>query len=281
MSNLLAKTIGTNPRLELPNREWLDKKGDVIHVLSVDYENSLVTIEWSNHKKRGTRTVSIQKFLSQVKSIDAKAEPVKEDTAKPGDQFIAIWVDESRRNFGKSPNLQLSNQDWLERGMHAKTVKFNIGAGGLPPEVNWEDHCAAIAMIEDKPARALASILLWGSDTNWDWSRQFDEVVQYLADNMVERCNKDGRVAPQACRHSLLDLARLMARMVLHFELYELWDVYTVKGRLQFSGIEVNVNTYSHAWLTYQRHMTNDLFYMVVIADHCVSDYRQQLARSH
>ena len=281
MSNLLAKTFSTNPRLELPNREWLDKKGDVIHVLSVDYENSLVTIEWPNHKKRGTRTVSIQKFLSQVKSIDAKAEPVKEDTAKPGDQFIAIWVDESRRNFGKSPNLQLSNQDWLERGMHAKTVKFNIGAGGLPPEVNWEDRCAAIAMIEDKPARALASILLWGSDTNWDWSRQFDEVVQYLADNMVERCNKDGRVAPQACRHSLLELARLMARMVLHFELYELWDVYTVKGRLQFSGIEVNVNTYSHAWLTYQRHMTNDLFDMVVIADHCVSDYLQQLARSH
>lgn len=278
MSNLLAKTIGTNPRLELPNREWLDKKGDVIHVLSVDYENSLVTIEWPNHKKRGTRTVSIQKFLSQVKSIDAKAEPVKEDTAKPGDQFIAIWVDESRRNFGKSPNLQLSNQDWLERGMHAKTVKFNIGQGGLPPEVNWEDNCAAIAMIDDAPAKALASILLWGSDTNWDWSRQFDEVVQYLADNMVERCNKDGRVAPQACRHSLLELARLMARMVLHFELYELWDVYTVKGRLQFSGIEINASTYTNAWLTYQRAIANDLFDMVAKADFSISDYRQQLA---
>lgn len=259
--------------------EWLDKKGDAINVLSIDNKNGLVTIEWPNHKKRGTRTVSIQKLLSQVKPIDAKPEPVKEKS-KPG-QFTYALVDELPSNFGKSPNLQLSNQDWLERGMHAKTVKFNIGAGGLPPEVNWEDRCAAIAMIEDKPARALASILLWGSDTNWDWSRQFDEVVQYLADNMVERCNKDGRVAPQACRHSLLELARLMARMVLHFELYELWDVYTVKGRLQFSGIEVNVNTYSHAWLTYQRHMTNDLFDMVVIADHCVSDYLQQLARSH
>ena len=258
-------------------RKWLDKKGDVIHVLSVDYENSLVTIEWPNHKKRGTRTVSIQKFLSQVKSIDAKAEPVKEDTAKPGDQFIAIWVDESRRNFGKSPNLQLSNQDWLERGMHAKTVKFNIGAGGLPPEVNWEDRCAAIAMIEDKPARALASILLWGSDTNWDWSRQFDEVVQHLADNMVERCKKDGRVAPQACRHSLLELARLMARMVLHFELYELWDVYTVKGRLRFSGIEVNSSTYTNAWLTYQRQMIDKLIDMICDIDSSITDYRKQL----
>jgi len=280
MTNLLAKTFSTNPRLELPNREWLDKKGDVIHVLSVDYENSLVTIEWPNHKKRGTRTVSIQKFLSQVKSIDAKAEPVKEDTAKPGDQFIAIWVDESRRNFGKSPNLQLSNQDWLERGMHAKTVKFNIAAGGLPPEVNWEDHCAAIAMIEDKPARALASILLWGSDTNWDWSRQFDEVVQYLADNMVERCNKDGRVAPQACRHSLLELARLMARMVLHFELYELWDVYTVKGRLQFSGINMNDRTYSNYFLCYQRQILEDIINMVSNVDISVRNYRHQLRLS-
>lgn len=263
MTNLLAKTFSTNPRLELPNREWLDKKGDVIHVLSVDYENSLVTIEWPNHKKRGTRAVSIQKFLSQVKSIDAKAEPVKEDTAKPGDQFIAIWVDESRRNFGKSPNLQLSNQDWLERGMHAKTVKFNIGAGGLPPEVNWEDHCAAIAMIEDKPARALASILLWGSDTNWDWSRHFDEVAHHLAVNMVKRFKEDGSVAPQSCAHSLPELAHLMARMVLHFELYELWDIYTVKGRLKFCGININDRTYSNQFLSYQKKILNDIMVLI------------------
>lgn len=37
----------------------------------------------------------------------------------------------------------------------AKTVKFNIGAGELPPEVNWEDHCAAIAMIDDAPPKAV------------------------------------------------------------------------------------------------------------------------------
>ncbi len=257
--------------------EWLDKKGDVIHVLSVDYESGLVTIEWPNHKQRGTRTVSIQKFLSQVKSVDAKSEPVKGKT-KPG-QFTFAIIDELPNNFGKSPNLQLSNQDWLERGMHAKTVKFNIGAGGLPPEVNWEDHCAAIAMIEDKPAKALASILLWGSDTNWDWSRQFDEVVQHLADNMVKRCNKDGRVGPQACRHSLHELARLMARMVLHFELYELWDIYTVKGRLQFSGIEVKASSYTTLWVRYQRQMMDDLIDMVNTADQYVSSYRMQLNR--
>lgn len=255
--------------------KWLDKKGDVINVLLIDNEKGLVTIEWPNHKKRGTRTVSIQKFLSQVKSIDAKPEPVKEKS-KPG-QFTYALVDELHNSFGQSPNLQLSNQDWLEQGMHAKTVKFNIGQGGLPPEVNWEDHCAAIAMIEDKPAKALASILLWGSDSNWDWSRHFDEVVRYLAANMIERCNKDKRAAPQACNHSLPELARLMARMVLHFELYELWDVYTVKGRLQFCGIEVNASTYTNAWLTYQRQMTHDLFDMVSKIDCSVADYRRKL----
>ena len=261
MSNLLAKTIGTNPRLELPNREWLDKKGDVLHVLSVDYEDSLVTIEWPNHKERGTRTVSIQKFLSQVKSIDARPEPVKEKS-KPG-QFTYALVDELHNSFGQSPNLQLSNQDWLEQGMHAKTVKFNIGQGGLPPEVNWEDHCAAIAMIEDKPAKALASILLWGSDTNWDWSRHFDEVVKHLAANMIERCKKDGRAAPQACSHTLPELARLMARMVLHFELYELWDIYTVKGRLKFCGININDRTYSNQFLSYQKKILNDIMVLI------------------
>ena len=179
--------------------------------------------------------------------------------------------------FGQSPNLQLSNQDWLEQGMHAKTVKFNIGAGGLPPEVNWEDHCAAIAMIDDKPAKALASILLWGSDTNWNWSRHFNDVVQHLATNMIERCNKDKRAAPQACTHSIPELARLMARMVLHFELYELWDVYTVKGRLKFSGIDINDRTYSNHFLCYQRQILEDIINMVSNIDTSVGSYRHQL----
>lgn len=255
--------------------EWVDKKGDVVKVLSLDCEEGLITFTWPNHKKRGTRTVSIQKFLSQVKPIDSKPEEAKEKS-KPG-QFTSAWIDELPSNFGKSPNLQLSNKDWLERGMHAKTVKFNIGAGGLPPEVNWEDHCAAIAMINDGPAKALASILLWGSDTNWDWSRHFDELVLYLAAQMVERCKKDGRSAPQACTHSLPELARLMARMVLYFELYELWELYTTKGRLQFCGIEVNASTYTNAWLTYQRQMTHDLFDMIGQIDCSIGNYRRQL----
>lgn len=256
--------------------EWVDKAGEIMEVLHVDTDKGEVRFNWPNNPNRKKeRVISIDKFLryavpvDQVQEVLDKPEPAKEN---------AVWSGESKPNFGQSSNLQLSNQDWLEQGMHAKTVKFNIGQGGLPPEVNWEDHCAAIAMIDDKPAKALASILLWGSDTNWDWSPHFDDVVKHLATNMIERCNKDKRVAPQACTHSLPELARLMARMVLHFELYELWDVYTVKGRLQFSGIKINVNTYSHAWLIYQRQMLQDLFDIVIDADHYVSTYRKELS---
>ena len=266
--------------------EWVDKAGEAMEVLHVDYDKGELRFKWLNNPNRTReRVISIDKFLRyavpvvRVQEVSDKPEPAKENPAKPGQQFISVWDGESQLNFGQSPNLQLSNQDWLEQGMHAKTVNFNIGAGGLPPEVNWEDHCAAIAMIDDKPAKALASILLWGSDTNWNWSRHFDEVVQYLADNMIERCNKDKRAAPQACTHSLPELARLMARMVLHFELYELWDIYTVKGRLQFSGIEVKASSYTTLWVRYQRQIMDDLIDMVCTADQYISSYRGQLNR--
>lgn len=182
-----------------------------------------------------------------------------------------------KTRFGESPSLELTNGEWLKNGMGAKTSNLNGGHGGLSPEINWEDKAASVAMIDDIPAKSLASILVWGEDPNWDWSRHFQEVVNYLAANMIRRCQEDGRGAPQACTHSLTELACLMARMVLHFELYELWDIYTVKGRLGFSGIAVKASTYTNVWLTYQRQMTHDLFDMVGKADYCVSEYRRQL----
>ncbi len=182
-----------------------------------------------------------------------------------------------KTRFGESPSLELTNGEWLKNGMGAKTSNLNGGHGGLSPEINWEDKAASVAMIDDTPAKSLASILVWGEDPNWDWSRHFQEVVNYLAANMIRRCQEDGRGAPQACTHSLTELAWLMARMVLHFELYELWDIYTVKGRLRFSGIAVKASTYTNVWLTYQKQMTHDLFDMVGKADYCVSEYRRQL----
>ena len=252
---------------------WVDGRGRIITVESIDKEAGKIECKCDDK----CLTINIDVFTARLKPyVTNQPKPVKRNR----EAMPRVWIDELvNTKFGQSPNLQLSNQDWLEQGMHAKTVKFNIGQGGLPPEVNWEGHCAAIAMIDDKPAKALASLLLWGGDTNWDWSRQFDEVVQHLADNMIERCKTDGRKAPQACNHTLPELARLMACMVLHFELYGLWDVYTVKGRLQFSGIEVKASSYTTLWVRYQRQIIDDLIDMVSAADQYISSYRMQLNR--
>ena len=104
--------------------------------------------------------------------------------------------------------------------MHAKTVKFDIGQGGEVPQVNWEDRSAAIALIKHGPTKALASLLLWGSNEHWNWSDDFDEVVRYLTSGMLQRCDADDRQAPKGCSHSREGLAYLMSRMTLHFELY-------------------------------------------------------------
>jgi hypothetical protein len=182
-----------------------------------------------------------------------------------------------QRRFGTSPRLSLSNLDWLERGMHAKTVKFDIGQGGEAPAVTWEDRSAAIALIDSQPAKSLASLLLWGGDEKWDWAVHFNEVVDYLAKAMLQQCRIDGRQAPKGSEHSLEELAGLMARMVLHFELYDLWPLYTVEGRLLFSGITMNDRSYSNNFLCYQRLMLDGLDRLAGLIDRAVSEYRQAL----
>lgn len=182
------------------------------------------------------------------------------------------------KRFGTSPRLELSNGEWLKQGMGAKTVKFDIGQGGLPPEVNWEDKAAAIALIEDCHAKALASLLVWGDNKLWDWSESFDMVVNYLAARMIARCAEDKREAPRGGKHTLEELAKLVARMTLHFELYDLWGLYTVEGRLLFSGIKMNDRTYSNYFLCYQRLMLVDIDSLMEAINLEVDDYRKALS---
>ena len=181
------------------------------------------------------------------------------------------------KRFGTSPRLELLSCEWLKQGLGAKTVKFDIGQGGLPPEVNWEDKSAAIALIESCHAKALASLLVWGDNELWDWSESFDMVVNYLAARMIARCAEDMREAPRGGKHTLEELASLVARMTLHFELYQLWTIYTVEGRLLFSGIKMNDRTYSNHFLCYQRHMLDDLEDLMRLINKDVEDYRFNL----
>ena len=179
------------------------------------------------------------------------------------------------RRFSTSQRLELNNAEWLGHGMSAKTVRFEMGQGGLAPSVNWEDRSAAIALMKVCHVKALASILLWGGNSSWDKTECFDAVVSHLSALMVERCERDGQEAPSY--HSLEEMARLMARMTLHFELYQLWSVYTVEGQLFFSGIDMQAGTFSQSWAGYKNKMLDDLQHLTALVDVEISGYRINL----
>lgn len=180
------------------------------------------------------------------------------------------------RRFGTSERLMLSNREWLRHRMGAKTVNLNASCGGLAPSVNWEDRSAAIALIKNRRVKALASLLCWGGDLSWDWSECFNHVCEYLALQMIERCTEDKRASPKGI-YSLDELARLIARMALHFELYNLWPLYSVEGRLLFSGIDISSSTYSQKWRKYEKAMLDDLQDLTALVDIEISKYRFNL----
>lgn len=176
------------------------------------------------------------------------------------------------KRFGQHPSLQLDSMEWLELATHAKTVKFDIGQGGLPPDVTWEDRCAAVALIADLPARALATLLVWGYS-----DEQFNIVTEYLAGEMVQACRTyDGKL-PVGCIYTMPELAGKMARMTLYFTLYDLWDLYTVEGRLVFCGIDINPRTYSNQLLAYQRDIEGRLAGMVATINQKICEYKRAL----
>lgn len=177
-----------------------------------------------------------------------------------------------KKRFGQSRLLNIEALDWLESTMHAKTVKFDIGKGGGTPEVTWEDRCAAVAMIKSKPARALASLLIWGYD-----QAQFDIVAEYLAIKMAAQCRADKKAMPKGCPYSIDEMAGKMARMVLYFTLYDLWELYTVQGRLVFSGINMNDRTYSNQMLNYERLISNIIRDLAGVVNSDVNLYKSNL----
>ena len=90
--------------------EWLDKAGEVMEVLHVDYDKDELRFKWLNHPNRKKeRVISIDKFLRyavpvvRAQEVSNKPEPVKEKS-KHG-QFACAWIDELPTNFGQSPNL--------------------------------------------------------------------------------------------------------------------------------------------------------------------------------
>ena len=181
------------------------------------------------------------------------------------------------RRFGTSQRLMLTNGEWLRSGMGPKTTNLNASYGGLAPSVNWEDRSAAVALIKGRQVKALACLLVWGGDAAWDRTECFDAIVSHLSALMLERCERDGQEAPKGSCHTLEELAMLVARMTLHFELYQLWTVYTVEGQLFFSGIKMPAKAYSQSWVGYKNKMLDDLQDLAALVDADISQYRFNL----
>ena len=85
------------------------------------------------------------------------------------------------------------------------------------------------------------------------------------------------RLRNKGCPYSIDEMAGKMAQMVLYFTLYDLWELYTVQGRLVFSGINMPDKTYSNQMLPYQRLMLNIIKDLAGTVDDDVQKYKSQI----
>lgn len=174
---------------------------------------------------------------------------------------------------------KLTNIEWLGQQLRAKTANYEATTpstgGNIPP--NWEDRCAAIAALPNAETKAYACILAWGDYR--DNSEHYKVLVKHLAGYLLVALEKEVK------RRSfdLHSFCEKVVRMEL-FYILRPWarELYTLKGRLVFSGItEINPDTYSknYAYLGEMvKILIGDLEDEI---DHYIGDYRYKLNRSN
>ena len=146
---------------------------------------------------------------------------------------------------------KLSNIEWLGQYLRAKTPNYeSTGSGGSEDTVAaWEIRCSAFAAIETDLAKALAAIYVWGHKDK----EAYKFVQSHLAGIVVKEAESKGQ-KPNVI--SLESLAKLMARLVIDFEIEPaLNDVFTSKGRLYYAGISAHQMTYDayrKTWMAYE-----------------------------
>ena len=178
------------------------------------------------------------------------------------------------KRWGTHPILNIPAIEWLESTIHAKTIKFDIGRGGDVPEVNWEDRCAAIAMIKSTPARAMAHLLVWGYDPE-----QYEVIKLYLAGKMAAQCRADNKAMPKGCKYGIDEVSYRIAGMVLDNTFFNLWDLNTALGRLLFGEVDINDRTYSNQLLGYQRLMMDVLADLAGKIEDDITKYKNNLKK--
>ena len=135
---------------------------------------------------------------------------------------------------------KLSNIEWLGQHLRAKTPNYEqTGSGSSDDTVAaWEIRCSAFAAIETDLAKALAALYVWGHKDK----EAYKFVQSHLAGIVVKEAESKGQ-KPNVI--SLESLAKLMARLVIDFEIEPtLNDVFTSKGRLYYAGISAHQMTY-------------------------------------
>lgn len=171
---------------------------------------------------------------------------------------------------------KLSNIEWLGQFLRAKTPNYEqIGSGGSDDTVAaWQIRCSAFAAIETDLAKALAALYVWG----YKDKSAYEFVQCHLTTIVVKEAEGKGQ-KPNVI--SLESLAKLMARLVLDFEIEpKLNDVFTSKGRLYYAGISAHQMTYDayrKTWKGYESLMELAIVSARWEIDTAISKYRKHL----
>ncbi|UOB51286.1 hypothetical protein [Acinetobacter junii] len=171
---------------------------------------------------------------------------------------------------------KLSNIEWLGQYLRAKTPNYEqtVSGGSNDTVAAWEIRCSAFASIETDLAKALAALYVWGHKDK----EAYMFVQIHLAKIVVKEAESKGQ-KPNVI--SLESLAKLMARLVIDFEIEPtLNDVFTSKGRLYYAGISTHQMTYDayrKTWKDYESLMDLAIVSARWEIDTAISKYRKQL----
>ena len=185
---------------------------------------------------------------------------------------------EGNRMNAKVKEEKLTNIEWLGQHLRAKTPNYEqTGFGSSDDNVAaWEIRCSAFVAIETDLAKALAALYVWG----YKDKSSYKYVLNHLATIVVKEAKGRGQ-KPNVI--SLENLAELMARLVLDFELEPtLNEVFTSKGRLYYAGIcahQLTYDAYRKTWKEYESLMELALVSAKWEIENYIEKYRKNLIR--
>lgn len=165
--------------------------------------------------------------------------------------------------------------EWLIRGTTAKSPNFEpVVHGTNEKPLTYQDKLGAIASMDTKLAKAIASVIVFGPAAKAD----FDHVQEHLANIMILNAVQDKRREPEGIK--IKDLAKRVAFMVIQFALEPTFeDNFTAKGRLHLAaGVresEMSLDCYRMTWKQYENLMTLAIESAIDEASKAIKTYKK------